>query len=98
MPSARFTNVLIANEVVQNIMAGSQFEFVGRPARVQVYSLAEATEDVSIEVFFGQELQLSNSPLNMGAAATLGPTVPDDLIVDDIAAPGDRITIRLTET
>lgn len=98
MPSVRFTTTLGANEVNQNIMTGSQFEFLGRPTRVQVYSLAEAADEISVEVFFGQELELSTSPLNIGAAAGLGPTVPDDLILDDVGAPGDRLTIKLTET
>lgn len=98
MPTARFVNTLAASEVVQNIMAGSQFEFVAVPTRIQVYSLAEAGDAVSMEIFFGQELEMLNSPLNVGAAAGLGPTVPDDLLIDDIAAPGDRITIALTET
>jgi len=98
MPTFRDTTTLAANQTVANIMAGSQFEFPGRPTRIQVYSLAEAGDAVSIEVFFGQELQLATSPLNVGAAAGAGPVVPDDLVVDDIAAPGDRIVIGVTET
>ena len=97
MPTARFSNTLAANEVVQNIMAGSQFEFVGRPSRIQIYSVADLADIVQLEAFFGQELQASPSNLPQ-VVAGLGPTVPDDLLVDDIAAPGDRITIRLTET
>ena len=96
MPSVKFSTTLGANEVNQNIMAGSQFEFPGRPTRVQIYSIADTADVVSIEVFFGQELQLSSSTLST-RGATLGPIVPDDLLVDDIAAPGDRITIRQTE-
>lgn len=97
MPTAKFTTVLGANEVNQNVMAGSQFEFMGRPTRIQIYAIADTGDVVDIEVFFGQELQMA--PAQLGTlAATTGPIVPDDLLVDDIAAPGDRITIRLTET
>lgn len=96
MPTARFTTVFAANEVVPNVMAGSQFEFMGRPTRVQVYGVVDATEAVSAEIFFGQELQLGQSPLPEAVAGT-GPVVPDDLLVDDIAAGGDRLTVRLTE-
>lgn len=98
MPTVRVTTTLAANETNPNIMAGSQFEFIGPPTRVQVYSLAEAGDGVSAEVFFGQELQLARSPLGVGAAAGLGPIVPDDLIVDDVAAPADRVVIAMTET
>lgn len=98
MPTVRFANTLAANEVVANIMAGSQFEFLGRPTRVQVYSLAEFGDALDMEIFFGQELELATSALNVGAAAGLGPIVPDDLILDDVGAPGDRLTLRLVET
>lgn len=98
MPSLRIQTPLGANEVVTNIMSGNQFEFLGRMSRVQVYALAEAGDAVSMEIFFGQELELVNSPLGVGAAAGLGPVVPEDLILDDVGAPGDRITITVTET
>jgi len=88
MPTVRFANTLGANEVVANIMAGSQFEFLGRPTRVQVYSLAENGDALDMEIFFGQELELATSALNVGA----------DLILDDVGAPGDRLPLRLVET
>jgi len=97
VPTARFANTLAANEVVENLIAGSQFEFLGRPSRVQVYSVADLTDLVSLEVFFGQELQATPALLPQVVAGT-GPTVPDDLIVDDVGAPGDRLVLRLTET
>ena len=98
MPSQRFNSTLGANAVIQNLLAGSQFEFVGTPSRVQIYSIVDPADAVDMEVTFGQELQIPASPLPQSAGAGGGPTVPDQLIVDDIAAPGDRIVIRLTET
>ncbi len=97
MPTARFTNALLANAVVENLIAGSQFEFLGRPSRVQVYAVADAADVVNLEVFFGQELQATPAPVPRVADGT-GPTVPDDLVVDDIGAPGDRLVLRLTNT
>lgn len=96
MPTARFRNVLAANGVVENIIAGSQFEFLGRPSRVQIYSVADLVDTVALEVFFGQELQATQARLPAVVNGT-GPTVPDDLIVDDVGAPGDRLVLRLTE-
>jgi len=97
VPTARFSSSLVANEVIQNVMAGSQFEFLGRPSRVQVYSVADLADLIDIAVFFGQELQLAAAGLPRIADGT-GPIVPDSLIIDDIGAPGDRLTITLTET
>lgn len=97
MPTARFANALLANAVVENIIAGSQFEFLGRPSRVQVYSVADLLDIVNLEIFFGQELQATPAPVPQVAAGT-GPTVPDDLVVDDVGAPGDRLVLRLTNT
>ena len=98
MPSQRFNTVFAANQVIQNILAGSQFEFIGTPSRVQIYAVADTgTGPVDCEVTFGQELQIPASPLPAVAVGT-GPVAPDNLLIDDIAAPGDRIVIRQTET
>ncbi len=90
MPTFRDARILAISEVAANLMAGSQFEFLGRPSRVQVYAVADTGDTVDFEVFFGQELELSPAPINQVVAAT-GPTVPDDLLLDDVGAPGDRL-------
>ena len=101
MPSQSFVNVTAAGGTTQNLMTGSQFEFPGRPTRVQVYAGRDdggAAGVGNIEVFFGQELEYANSPLSNLAVDGAAPAVPDNLLVDDIAAPGDRIVIRIAET
>jgi len=97
MPSQRFANTFTANQVIQNILAGSQFEFVGVPSRVQVYVVTDVVNTISAEITFGQELQIPASNVSTATAAGQGPVVPDDILIDDFAAPGDRIVIRLTE-
>lgn len=94
MPSQRFSNTMIAAEVIQNILAGSQFEFVGVPSRIQIYTVTDVANTGNLEVTFGQELQIPSSPIGTGGVG-LGPVVPDDLLIDDIAAPGDRLVLRL---
>lgn len=99
MPTAQFTNTIAANGVVANVLVGSQFEFTGRPTRIQLYIIQDPTAGRGqVEVFFGQELQATPAPISNATGVTIGPNVPDDLLVDDIAAPGDRIVVRLTET
>jgi hypothetical protein len=98
MPTIRNVNALAAGAQITNVLQGSQFEFLGAPARVQVYAIQDSGGAAGIgevEVFFGQELQLSQSRVNVDAK---GPVVPDDLVVDDFGAGGDRIVVRITET
>lgn len=97
MPTIRVSSVVPAGGTVANVLAGSQFEFLGRPSIVQVFAVQDTTELGEIEIFFGQELQLPQSPVTQ-VVATTGPNVPDDEIVNDIGAPGDRLVVRLTET
>lgn len=97
MPTIRATTVVPAGGVVQNVLTGSQFEFLARPSIVQVFAVQDLTELAQIEVFFGQELQLPQSPVTEAVAGT-GPKVPDDEIVNDLGAPGDRLVVRLVET
>lgn len=97
MPTFNATTTLTANQTIPNIMQGSQFEFPERPTRIQIYALVENGDAADMEVFFGQELQLARSPLQVGAIAGDGPKVPEDLVLDDICF-GGRIVIGLTDT
>lgn len=96
MPTIRTTNDLLAGGAEGNVVAGNQFEFIQAPSRVQVWAVAQGTGVGEIEVFFGQELQLPQAPANVVTAG--GPNTDSDLLVDDYAAPGDRLVIRIVET
>lgn len=98
MPSQRFESTLAAGITDPNILAGSQFEFMAAITRVQVYMVGNVSGgSYDTEVLFGQQLEL---PIGPGPEFTdaLGPNVPDHIILDAIAAPGDRLAIRLTNT
>jgi len=97
MPTQKFITTMAGNEVVQNVLAGSQFEFVGVPTQIQIYAVTDPADGVDMEVFFGQELEMTPSRADVAPAAATGPIVPDNLLLDDIAMPGDRVTVRLTE-
>lgn len=98
MPTIRRVSVLAAGGQDPNVLTGSQFEFLGAISRVQIYGIQDTTGLAGVgevEIFFGQELQFSQSPVNSKAA---GPDVPDDLLVDDFGALGDRLVVRTSET
>lgn len=98
MPTIRNVTAVAAGGQNANVLTGSQFEFLGTPSRIQVYAISDTAGTIGvgeIEIFFGQELQFSQSPINEKAA---GPDIPDDLLIDDFGAAGDRLVVRLSET
>jgi hypothetical protein len=97
MPTIRSSDTVGIGGTVANVLAGSQFEFLARPSIVQVFCVQDAGDLAEVEVFFGQELQLPQSPVTQVTAGE-GPRVPDDEIVNDVGAPGDRLVVRLVET
>jgi len=96
-PTIRATTTLVAGGVDANMLTGSQFEFLSQNSRVQVFGIdTSAVAGVGeLEIFFGSEIQLPQVQPNIAAA---GPIVPDDLLVDDFGAAGDRLVVRATET
>lgn len=100
MPSIKTTTTVAAGGVNANVLAGSQFEFIRAPSRVQIYIVADtvATAVPEAEIFFGQEIELPQAVVGLVLTAGTGPAVPDDLVVDDVAAPNDRLVVRLLET
>lgn len=102
MPSIRTSEQLAAGGQNGNVLQGNQFEFIQAPSRVQVFAVAAALVAGGVgevEVFFGQELQHPQAACNQLAATVVtGPNINEDLIVDDYAAPGDRLVIRIVES
>ena len=84
--------------VVANAFAGSAFEFIGRPSRVAIAATVElaGASDITGTVQFGPEVQLEEGNINAERGVGAGPQMPDDVLVDDVAAPGDRLVFRLT--
>ena len=98
MPTIPFSVTVPIGGTVANALAGNQFEFLARPSRVQLYITQDPGDLGNVEMFFGQEIEATDAPIRTATAAGEGPIVPDDLLVDDIGAPGDRLVVRLTET
>jgi len=100
VPQFSVLTTIAAGATVANAFAGSAFEFIGRPSRVVIAStviLAGASE-VTGTVQYGPEIQLEEGQINAERAITAGPSWADDVLTDDLAAPGDRLVFRLTNT
>ena len=94
----RQATALGANAVVNNVLAGTDFEYPTGVSRVTVAAATGAGEAVNIRVQFGSRLITDAMRCPIEAAAGNGPTIPDNVLVAAIVAPTERIQVGLTET
>ena len=99
MPNFSFFSSVAAATTVANALAGSPFEFVGRDSRVAIalgvtYTATLPEGSVVTNVTFGSELQLQSGSVP-GIVTLTTPTLPDNVVVDDVAQAGDRLVIEL---
>lgn len=96
MPSIQNRRVLSAGEVVDNLLAGSQYEFLPYDAGLEFAVVGDVNAaDLRIDVYSGQDVLMENSE---PSALNRMPVYPDDFSLTDVAAAGDRIKIRARNT
>jgi len=95
MPVVRDRRVAVAaNAVIANVMTGSEFERLPAPARIRV-AIAASVVDVSADVSFGNVIQGTTISVPLEPAVGVGPRLPEELLIDDMADAGDLILVRL---
>ena len=100
MPVQTDRRSVAAGAVVENILAGTKWEFPSRPTAVRIFARAASTTgngtaqyDLTVaNVVVGENLDPNDSD------PIAGPVRPDDLLVEGAAMPGQRIQIRIRET
>ncbi len=75
-------------------MTGSEFERLPVPARIRV-AIAASTDDATADVSFGNVIQGTAISIPLEPAIGVGPRLPEELLIDDMADQGDLILIRL---
>jgi hypothetical protein len=75
-------------------MTGSEFERLPGPARIRV-AMASDEADVTADVSFGNVIQGTAISVPLEPAAGVGPRLPDELLIDDMADTNDLILKRL---
>jgi len=80
-----------ANATVENVLAGSAFEFLRRNAIVSAGSTAAAT-GLFVTVQSGGDIVLEESPM---AIKTTFPIIPDEMFYNDVGVQGDRLVFRV---
>lgn len=94
MPVIQGSVSIAANAVNDNVLAGSQFEFLPYNARL-AFGLVASAAGLVVDVYSGQDtLCESLAP----STANRFPVNPDDFTLQDIAAAGERIKVRARNT
>jgi len=83
-----------ANAAVENVLAGSAFEFLRQNAVVSIGITGAATGLVA-NIQSGADIVLEESPL---LVKTTMPTIPDDMYYNDVGVAGDRLVVRVRNT
>lgn len=79
--------------VVDNVLAGSQFEFLPYDAELEFAVNGDANAaDLRVDIYSGQDVLLENAE---PSAQNRMPVYPDDFSLTDVAAAGERIKIRV---
>lgn len=97
MPVITNQQSVASGATVENLVAGSFLEYLPRPANLEigVVALSGALGDVRMDVTSGADLLAENAAVRVNAA---GVNLTDDLYLEDIAAAGERLKIRVRNT
>ncbi|HUT79460.1 MAG TPA: hypothetical protein VM285_17315 [Polyangia bacterium] len=93
----RYEDTVGAGATVENIMAGSKFEFLQRPSAVRIFAAQDAGDLAQLDFTLGNVIIGENLALPKRVAGE-GPSMSDDKLVAGVGMPSDRIQIRLRET
>jgi len=96
MPLISDTQSVGANATVDNVLAGSQFEFLPFDAMLEFGIVgAGALGAVLVDVYSGQDVLMEAGAISI---ANRLPVFPDDYTLTDVAAAGERLKVRLRNT
>lgn len=94
MPVIQSSVSVAANSVNDNVVAGSQFEYLPYNARVN-FGFCGSAAGLLVDVFSGQDIVAESMAVN---TQNRFPINPDDFVLADIAAAGDRLKVRVRNT
>lgn len=95
MPRAQGATSVAAGAINANVLSGENVEFIERPSRVLVLATAEAAGESRMQFKIGAREVIAESPMSRAARV---PLKPDDVVVEEIAMPGERLTLKLRNT
>lgn len=96
MPMISGSTSVAASSVNDNILSGSQWEFLPYDAYLEFGLNGDANgADLRVDVYSGTDVLLENAPMN---AVAVMPVYPDHFLLNDVAAAGERIKVRVRNT
>ncbi len=90
MPLIQNSVSIAANSTNDNVLAGSQFEFLPYDAALN-FGLSASATGVVVDVYSGQDVLCESTAV--GGTNRI-PVMPDDYSLSDVAGAGERIKIR----
>jgi hypothetical protein len=83
-----------ANGSIDNVIAGSQFEFLPYDAALR-FGLSGTGNGLVVDVYSGQDVLAEQMAVS---ATSRIPINPDDYVLSDVAGGGERVKIRVRNT
>lgn len=94
MPTIRVTTTNIAALSTAFPLQGNQYEYLPFPAQLEFAIVANAA-GIDVTVYSGSDVLQQNGPATV---KTTPPLYPDDFLLSDVAAAGERLNVILRET
>lgn len=91
MPMVQKTAAIAAGGEVENVLAGSQFEFLPWNAFIE-FAVNGSAAGLLVDIYSGQDVLAEGSAVNTVNAF---PKYPDDFMLNDVAAGGERIKVKV---
>lgn len=96
MPLISDSQSVAAGATVDNVLAGSQFEFLPYDAMIEFGMVgAGVLGDFLADVYSGQDVLMESGAISIQDRT---PVYPDDYTLTDVAAGGERLKIRYRNT
>jgi len=96
MPTISTRNDVATLITVDNVLTGSQFEFLPFDAFLEFGLVSEGVVgDWVVDVFSGQDILMEQGEVSIADRQAV---YPDDFTLTDVAAGGERIKIRIRNT
>lgn len=93
MPTIQGTSSVALSSVNDNVLQGSQFEFMPYNGRIDFGLNGDANyADLRVDVYSGTDVILENA---VPGSQNRMPVWPDDFSLSDVARQGERIKVRV---